>query len=81
MSLTHIEIAGHYLYYEYDNYAALDSVLQYLQGGKYGIDPEEVKTLFDAATAKGEAHFETQSGENFTIKYDYSSRAYTLEKR
>lgn len=81
MALTPLQIAGQYLYYEYDNHAAFDSAIQYLGGGKYGIDPEEVKTLFDAATAKGEAPFETQSGENFMIKYDYSSRAYTLEKR
>ena len=81
MSLTPLQIAGQYLYYEYDNYAALNSAIQYLEGGRYGIDPEEVKTLFDAACAKGEAPFETQSGENFSIKYDYRSRTYTLEKR
>lgn len=45
------------------------------------LDPNEARTLFDAARTQGEAHFEDRGGRNFTIRYDRGKGTYDLHER
>lgn len=47
----------------------------------YDLDREEAKTLFDQARADGKAEFQDKNQKNFTLKYDFGSGKYTVEKR
>lgn len=72
---------GYIIYYDEDKYSDYRSAIDYLCGDRYGIDQNELKTLFDAAFATGTADFETSFQEDFRIRYDFQTRAYTLERQ
>lgn len=82
MAQTYSRAYGYYLYY--DDLAAGDLryAIDYLSGvGNYSIDRAEADTLFQAARDRGEADFEDQYGGSYALKYDYSNKTYTVEKR
>ncbi len=82
MGSPYVKVHNYYVYYSEEDYSGIKPAIDYLGGyGKYSIDASEASALFEAAKATGSADFEDQSGGNFTIKYDYSNKGYTLEKR
>lgn len=77
MAQPYISISGYYLYYDEDKYSDDKQAINYL----YGLDASEIKTIFDAAYATGEASFRTGYGYDFKITYDYSNKSYTLQPK
>ncbi|MDP3770545.1 MAG: hypothetical protein U1A25_00325 [Candidatus Sungbacteria bacterium] len=77
MSQYHMDLHGHWLYYDAEQYETDRDVFDYLGT----LDQSEIKTLFDAAYVDGAGEFQTVYGTDYQIVYDYSTKAYTLKKR